>query len=120
MTAEEQGKDVFYVLYTGVMGALLSAMFKGVHLARRDKNGNPLSRGKIIVELSSAGAVGAVTAWVIDGIGLPRNITAAIIAMSGYVGGPLLDVACSHFQELMESGFKGLKTWLEEHGWSKS
>lgn len=114
-----QDKTVCDIVLTGGVGASLAVLFQTVRIARRSPDGNPLSWRQVFVELFGAGAVGALVAWGLDSVGLGRELSAVIIAMSGYVGGPLLDIAYTELQELIHAGFGGAKKWLAEAKWSK-
>lgn len=114
-----QDKTVCDIVLTGSVGACLAVIFQTVRIARRTPDGKPLSWRQVGVELFGAGAVGAVVAWGLDSIGFGREVSAVIIAMSGYVGGPLLDIAYTELQEIIKAGFSGAKKWLSEAKWDK-
>lgn len=63
--------------------------------------------------------MGAMTAWGLDELGVSDQLSAMIIAMLGYVGGPLLDIMYIEVQETLQAAFDGLQKWLNEGKWDR-
>lgn len=119
MPSEEHGRDLLDIAITGGYGAFLAVVFKAVFVARRGADGKPFTWRQAMIELFGAGAVGAITAWALESFSINRELSSVIIAMSGYVGGPLLDMMYREMQETLQAAFDGLQKWLSEGKWDK-
>ena len=113
----DNGKPLMDILITGCVGALLAMSFQAIRISR-EHMGDPFSGKKFLAGLISAGGVGAMTAWALDAVNVGREVSAVIIAMSGYVGGPLLDICYREIQETLQAAFDGLQKWLNESRWA--
>lgn len=119
MPGEEQHeKTIADLLITGSLGALLAMVFQVVR-ASREHLGEPFNVWRFWDGLISAGAIGTVVAWLLDDLGVSRQLSAVIISMCGYVGGPLLDIAYIEIKETIKAAFDGLQKWLLESRWDK-
>lgn len=114
----EKEKTIYDIFITGIMGAGLAAAFQAIR-ASREHLGEPFNTKRFVAGLLSAGGVGAIVAWVLDSLDVDRQLSAVLIAMFGYVGGPLLDIAYVEIQETLKAGFDGLQKWLSEGRWDK-
>ena len=119
MTSEEHGNDFYRIVITAGYGFLLAACFKAVFLARRNSDGRPYTYKQIAIELFGAGAVGALTSWLLDSFHVNHELASVIVAMAGYIGGPILDMAHREVQETIQSAFDGFQKWLNEGKWDK-
>lgn len=97
---------------------MLAMIFQGVR-AGREHLGEPFDGWRFTVGLISAGALGAIVAWGLNELGVSRQLSAIIIAMCGYVGGPLLDIAYTEIQETVKAAFDGVQKWLSEGKWDR-
>ena len=97
---------------------MLAMIFQGVR-AGREHLGEPFDGWRFTVGLISAGAIGAIVAWGLNELGVSRQLSAIIIAMCGYVGGPLLDIAYTEIQETVKAAFDGVQKWLSEGKWDR-
>lgn len=113
----DNGKPLMDILITGGIGALLAAFFQAVQLSRRRPGSEPMSYSQICVELAGAGAVGAIVAWGLESFGLGRELSAVIIAMAGYVGGPLLDLMSREVRSTVHAAFDGTRQRLSKGKW---
>lgn len=119
MPGEEQHeRTLIDITMTGGVGAMLAMIFQGVR-ASREHLGEPFDGWRFTVGLVSAGAIGAIVAWGLNELGVSRQLSAIIIAMCGYVGGPLLDIAYTEIQETVKAAFDGLQKWLSEGKWDR-
>lgn len=119
MPGEEQHeRTLIDIAMTGGVGAMLAMIFQGVR-AGREHLGEPFDGWRFTVGLTSAGALGAMTAWGLDELGVSDQLSAMIIAMCGYVGGPLLDIAYTEIQETVKAAFDGVQKWLSEGKWDR-
>ncbi|WP_321823088.1 phage holin family protein [Pyramidobacter piscolens] len=119
MPGEEQHeRTLIDIAMTGGVGAMLAMIFQGVR-ASREHLGEPFDGWRFTVGLVSAGAIGAIVAWGLNELGVSRQLSAIIIAMCGYVGGPLLDIAYTEIQETVKAAFDGLQKWLSEGKWDR-
>lgn len=119
MPGEEQHeRTLIDIAMTGGVGAMLAMIFQGVR-AGREHLGEPFDGWRFTVGLISAGAIGAIVAWGLNELGVSHQLSAIIIAMCGYVGGPLLDIAYTEIQETVKAAFDGLQKWLSEGKWDK-
>lgn len=119
MPGEEQHeRTLIDIAMTGGVGAMLAMIFQGVR-AGREHLGEPFDGWRFTVGLISAGAIGAIVAWGLNELGVSRQLSAIIIAMCGYVGGPLLDIAYTEIQETVKAAFDGLQKWLSEGKWDR-
>lgn len=119
MPGEEQHeRTLIDIAMTGGVGAMLAMIFQGVR-AGREHLGEPFDGWRFTVGLISAGALGAIVAWGLNELGVSRQLSAIIIAMCGYVGGPLLDIAYTEIQETVKAAFDGLQKWLSEGKWDR-
>lgn len=119
MPGEEQHeRTLIDIAMTGGVGAMLAMIFQGVR-ASREHLGEPFDGWRFTVGLVSAGAIGAIVAWGLNELGVSRQLNAIIIAMCGYVGGPLLDIAYTEIQETVKAAFDGLQKWLSEGKWDR-
>lgn len=118
MPEEDKSKDILEIVATGGLGALLAMCFQAVR-ASRERGVAEFNRNRYTVGLISAGAVGAMVSWGLASIGVNRQLSAVIIAMCGYVGGPLLDICYVEIQETIRAGFNGLQDWLKKSRWDK-
>lgn len=119
MPHEEQSKDFIDLVSSGVFGASLAVLFKCICIVRRQPDGRPITWQQALVELSGAGAVGAVTSWCLESFRVNSQMSAVIIAMSGYVGGPLLDICYKEIQQLFQAVFDGVEKWIEDGKWKE-
>ena len=117
--ADNEQKTICDLMVTGCAGALLAMSFQAIRISR-EHMGDPFSGKKFLAGLISAGGVGAMTAWALDSANVGREVSAVIIAMSGYVGGPLLDICYREIQEALQAAFDGLQKWLNESRWDNS
>ncbi|EFB91554.1 hypothetical protein HMPREF7215_2815 [Pyramidobacter piscolens W5455] len=115
---EQHEKTLIDLMMTGCIGAALAMIFQGVR-ASREHLGEPFNGWRFTVGLTSAGALGAMTAWGLDELGVSDQLSAMIIAMLGYVGGPLLDIMYIEVQETLQAAFDGLQKWLNEGKWDR-
>ena len=111
-------KTVIDLMVTGGTGAALAICFQIIR-ASREHMGEPFNARRFIVGLFSAGGVGALIAWTLDALNVNRELSAVIIAMGGYVGGPLLDICYQEIQETLQAAFDGVQKWLNEGKWDK-
>ena len=119
MPGEEQHeRTLIDIAMTGGVGAMLAMIFQGVR-AGREHLGEPFDGWRFTVGLISAGAIGAIVAWGLNELGVSRQLSAIIIAMCGYVGGPLLDIAYTEIQETVKAAFDGVQKWLSEGKWDR-
>lgn len=119
MPGEEQHeRTLIDIAMTGGVGAMLAMIFQGVR-AGREHLGEPFDGWRFTVGLVSAGAIGAIVAWGLNELGVSHQLSAIIIAMCGYVGGPLLDIAYTEIQETVKAAFDGLQKWLSEGKWDR-
>ena len=119
MPGEEQHeRTLIDIAMTGGVGAMLAMIFQGVR-ASREHLGEPFDGWRFTVGLVSAGAIGAIVAWGLNELGVSRQLSAIIIAMCGYVGGPLLDIAYAEIQETVKAAFDSLQKWLLEGKWDR-
>ena len=119
MPGEEQhDRTLIDIAMTGGVGAMLAMIFQGVR-AGREHLGEPFDGWRFTVGLISAGAIGAIVAWGLNELGVSRQLSAIIIAMCGYVGGPLLDIAYTEIQETVKAAFDGVQKWLSEGKWDR-
>ena len=119
MPGEEQHeRTLIDIAMTGGVGAMLAMIFQGVR-AGREHLGEPFDGWRFTVGLISAGAIGAIVAWGLTELGVSRQLSAIIIAMCGYVGGPLLDIAYTEIQETVKAAFDGVQKWLSEGKWDR-
>lgn len=119
MPGEEQHeRTLIDIAMTGGVGAILAMIFQGVR-AGREHLGEPFDGWRFTVGLISAGALGAIIAWGLNELGVSRQLSAIIIAMCGYVGGPLLDIAYTEIQETVKAAFDGVQKWLSEGKWDR-
>ena len=116
MDGGNDNKTVCDLMITGSMGALLAMAFQTIR-ASREHMGEDFSASKFAVGLISAGGVGAVTAWALEASDINRDASAVIIAMSGYVGGPLLDICYNEIQETLQAAFDGIQKRLSKGKW---
>ena len=103
---------------TGGIGAALAALFQAVRAARKH-GGEEFCMRRFIAGLASAAAVGALMAWTLDYFGVGKELSAVIIAMSGYTGGRVLDIIETEIPETIQSAFDGLQQKLKEGKWPK-
>ena len=115
---EQHEKTLVDLMMTGCIGATLAMIFQGVR-ASREHLGEPFDGWRFTVGLVSAGAIGAIVAWGLNELGVSRQLSAIIIAMCGYVGGPLLDIAYTEIQETVKAAFDSLQKWLLEGKWDR-
>lgn len=106
------------IVVTGGFGAILAMAFQAIRISR-EHLGEPFNPRAFFVGLVSAGGIGAMTAWALESFHFGKEASAVIIAMSGYVGGPLLDICYKEIQETLQAAFDGLQKWLMESRWSK-
>lgn len=119
MPGEEQHEQTLIdIVMTGGVGAVLAMIFQSVR-ASREHLGEPFNGWRFCTGLISAGAIGAIVAWGLNELGVSRQLSAIIIAMCGYVGGPLLDIAYIEIQETIKAAFDGLQRWLEQGRWDR-
>ena len=119
MPGEEQHeRTLIDIAMTGGVGAMLAMIFQGVR-AGREHLGEPFDGWRFTVGLISAGAIGAIVAWGLNELGVSRQLSAIMIAMCGYVGGPLLDIAYTEIQETVKAAFDGVQKWLSEGKWDR-
>lgn len=119
MPGEEQHeRTLIDIAMTGGVGAMLAMIFQGVR-AGREHLGEPFDGWRFTVGLISAGAIGTIVAWGLNELGVSRQLSAIIIAMCGYVGGPLLDIAYTEIQETVKAAFDGVQKWLSEGKWDR-
>ncbi|WOL39572.1 hypothetical protein RAH42_10570 [Pyramidobacter sp. YE332] len=119
MPGEEQHeRTLIDIAMTGGVGAMLAMIFQGVR-AGREHLGEPFDGWRFTVGLISAGAIGAIVAWGLDSLGVSKQLSAVIISMCGYVGGPLLDICYTEIQETLQAAFDGLQKWLSEGKWDR-
>ena len=114
----DKEQSIVDIAAAGVSGAMLAAVFQAIR-ASREHAGETFNARRFAVGIASAGAVGAVVAWVLQGFGVNLYLEAAIISTMGYVGGPLLDMLYHEVQETAHAGFDGLQKWLSDGKWDK-
>ena len=102
-------KSLFDLLLIGGVGAFLAAIFQAIRAVRRHYE-EEWDWKRFIVGIVSASAAGAIMAWALDACHVSREISAVVIAMSGYVGGRLLDMLETEIPETVQAGF-ALKFW---------
>lgn len=115
---EGESKTLFDLAITGGVGAALAALFQAVRAARKHGS-DPFDLKRFVAGLASAAAVGAVVAWTLDALNVNKELSAVIIAMSGYTGGRILDIIESEIPETIQSAFDGLQKRLQEGKWRK-
>lgn len=118
MAAEDQSEKLIDLVITGGMGAVLAAAFQAIR-ASREHMGETFNGQRFVVGMLSAGGVGAIVAWGLDSLGVSKQLSAVIISMCGYVGGPLLDIAYTEIQETVKAAFDGLQEWLLKGKWDR-
>lgn len=112
---ENQEKSLLDLLLIGGLGAVIAALFQAVRAMRHHVD--EWNWPRFIVGLSSAALVGAITAWVLDALSVPREWMAVAIASTGYVGGRLLDILESELPETVQAAFDGLQKRLQDGKW---
>lgn len=117
MTPEKE-PTLFEVIYVGAMSAGLAALFQAIRASREHMN-DPFSLRRFLRGVLSACAVGMLAGWLLTGLRVGRMFAAAIIGMSGYVGGPLLDLLYTEVKETLQAAFDGLQKWLSEGRWGR-
>lgn len=118
MFEEQPQKTVYDLMLTGGIGAVLAMAFQAIR-SSREHMGEDFNLRMFLVGLISAGGVGTIVAWTLDAMGISRELSAVVIAMSGYVGGPLLDICYREIQETLQAAFDGLQKYLSEGKWDK-
>ncbi len=119
MPGEElNDKTIVDLMVTGGAGAALAICFQIIR-ASREHFGEPFNGRRFVVGCISAGGVGALIAWVLEAWHVNRELSAVVIAMGGYVGGPLLDICYQEIQETLQAAFDGVQKWLNESRWDK-
>ena len=118
MHVEEQRSREFYdLLVTGGLGAIIAMIFQAAGLFRnKDKK---MRWVDVFVSLINAGCVGALAAWLAEEFSVPFRLRAALIAICGRVGAPLLDILYVEVQETVKAAFDGMQKWLSEGKWDK-
>ena len=116
MPGEGQDKTLIDIAVTGGIGALVAIFFAAIKAARTHVD-DSFNLKRFAVGLFSAGGVGAIVAWVLDYFGIGRELSAVIIAMSGYCGGRLLDIVEAELPETIKAAFDGLQKRLSEGKW---
>lgn len=116
MAGENQEKTLVEIAVTGGIGALIAVIFQAIRAARTHMD-ETFNVKRFAVGLSSAGGVGALVAWGLDYFGVGKELSAVIIAMSGYCGGRLLDIVEAEIPETLKAGFDGLQKRLQEGRW---
>ena len=110
----EQGdKTLLDIAITGGMGALVAAIFAAIRVAKEHAD-DDFSVKRFAVGLFSAGGVGALVAWGLDYFNVGKELSAVIIAMSGYTGGRVLDVIEAELPETVKAAFDGIQKRLSE------
>lgn len=111
-------KSLFDLLLIGGVGAFLAAIFQAIRAVRRHYE-EEWDWKRFIVGIVSASAAGAIMAWALDACHVSREISAVVIAVSGYVGGRLLDMLETEIPETVQAGFDGLQKRLQEGKWRR-
>lgn len=109
------GRDeekIINLLFTGFIGASIAVLFQFMRLARSD---NQKGIRYHIVGLCSAGAVGALSAWVLRALNISYELSAVIIALCGYTCAQLLDIIETEVPETLKAAFDGVQKKLN-HG----
>lgn len=107
------GRDeekIINLLFTGFIGASIAVLFQFMRLARSD---NQKGIRYHIVGLCSAGAVGALSAWVLRALHVGYELSAVIIALCGYTCAQLLDIIETEVPETLKAAFDGLQRRLD-------
>lgn len=115
MPLPEKEKTLMEIAITGMIGAVLAAAFQVIR-ALREHAGEPFNPRRFLVGMVGAGGVGFIAALFLDSVGVDRQMSGVLIAMCGYVGGPLLDLLIAEVPETIKAGFDGLQKWLTEGG----
>ena len=111
-------KSLFELLMIGGVGAVLAVLSQAVRATRKHYE-EEWNWPRFIVGIAGAALVGAITAWTLDALHVPREWIAVGIAGSGYAGGRLLDILESEVVETVQAGFNGLQKRLEEGKWHR-
>ena len=120
MPGEENQKSL--TDFICVCGAYVSLAMVAhiVRIGREHAGDTQFSWSRFSIGMASAALVGAVTGWLLESIGVKSmELRAAIVSCTGYVGGPLLDIAYKEMIEVLQAGFDGFEKWLAEARWSK-
>ena len=115
----EKEKTLIEIAITGMIGAGLAAAFQVIR-ALREHAGEHFNARRFFVGMAGAAGVGFITALFLDSVGVGRQMGGVLIAMCGYVGGPLLDLLMAEIPETIQAGFDGLQKWLLEGRWHKN
>lgn len=115
---QNETKTLIDLAITGGIGAALAALFQAVRAARKH-GGEEFCMRRFIAGLASAAAVGALMAWTLDYFSVGKELSAVIIAMTGYTGGRVLDIIETEIPETIQSAFDGLQQKLKEGKWPK-
>lgn len=113
---EQSDKSLIDIAITGGLGAFVAVIFAAIRAARTHMD-ETFSVKRFVVGLSSASGVGALVAWGLDYFGVGKELSAVIIAMSGYTGGRLLDIVEAEIPETLKAGFDGIQKRLQEGRW---
>lgn len=113
---EQSDKSLLDIAITGGLGAFVAVIFAAIRAARTHMD-ETFSVKRFAIGLSSAGGVGALVAWALDYFGVGKELSAVIIAMSGYTGGRLLDIVEAEIPETLKAGFDGIQKRLSEGRW---
>lgn len=113
---EDKSRELIELIGTGVAGAGLAALFQALR-AMRKHGGDDFSPRRMCVGLASAAAIGAIVAWALDAVNVPRQLSAVIISMCGYTGGRLLDIIESEVPETLQAAFDALQKRIKHKKW---
>lgn len=113
---EQSDKSLLDIAITGGLGAFVAVIFAAIRAARNHMD-ETFSVKRFAAGLFSAGGVGALVAWGLDYFGVGKELSAVIIAMSGYTGGRLLDIVEAEIPETLKAGFDGIQKRLSEGKW---
>ena len=116
MPGENEKKTLIDLAMTGGIGAVLAAVFQAVRAARKHGD-EAFNLHRFCIGLASAGAVGAIAAWMLAALNVNGELAAVIVAMCGYTGGRLLDIVETEIPETIQAGFDGLQKKLQEGKW---
>lgn len=111
-------KSLIDIAITGGVGALVAVIFAAIRAAK-DHADDTFNIKRFAVGLFSAGGVGALVAWALDYFGVGRELSAVVIAMSGYTGGRLLDIVEAEIPDTITAFFDGIQTRLREGKWKR-
>lgn len=97
-------------------GATVAMAFQAIRASREHMH-EPFNPRRFFSGLISAGGVGVLSAWILDGIHVSFHTAMIVTAISGYTGGVLLDIMSAEVPELIKAAFDGAQVWLLEGKW---